>query len=105
MCSQCSSTQQWPSRKVMASPKRPFQFTLMQLVWAVVLSALVFSVPPSLWLLGVSMTAVLLAMAMVLLVLLGPALVYWRVVHTLESRRPDWTLSDVVFSIGGTVCF
>jgi hypothetical protein len=40
----------------MASPKRPFQFTLMQLVLAVAMAAVIFSVPPILWLIGIWMT-------------------------------------------------
>jgi hypothetical protein len=93
----------------MASKKRPLQFTLMQLIWAVTISAVIFSVPPFLWLFGLAMTIMLLAWSifagLVLVLMLGPALVYWKLVHSVESRRPDWVLSDVVFSIGGTVCF
>ena len=93
----------------MTNQKRPFQFTLMQLVWTVVISAVILGIPPFLWLIGVAVTIWLMAASIflgsVLLVVIGPAMIYWRVVHSLESRHPDWTLSDVAFAIGGTVCF
>jgi len=81
----------------------------MQLVWAVIISAVILGVPPVLWLFGVVMSIGLvvssIVLGFILLFVLGPVLIYWKVVNSVESRRPDWMLSDVVFAIGGTVCF
>jgi hypothetical protein len=81
-----------------------FQFSLAQLILLVVGSAVLFSLPPLLWMFGALLLAPFLALGAVFFLVLGPVLIYWKCVHSIESRRPDRKLSDTAFSIGGTIC-
>jgi hypothetical protein len=68
---------------------------------AVGLSAVILSAPPMLWLLGLGTIGMA---GLALLVVIGPTLIYWILVHHVESRRPGKKLPDVAFAVVGAVC-